>query len=72
MNVKFPQMLAEDGAKYLANTGRELTPWISCSIPEIGIELHSRCFACRIDENGEFQSLEDGDGEAFINFFPVR
>ena len=72
MNVKFPKMLAEDGAKYFENTGRRLTPWVSCSIPEIGVELHSRCFACRIDENGEFQSLEDDDGEAFINFFPVR
>ncbi len=70
MNVKFPQILAEDGSKYFEETGRELTPWVSCSIPEAGVELRSRCFACRIDENGEFQSIEDGD--AFVEYFPVK
>lgn len=72
MNVTFPEMLAEDGAEYFAHTGREMKPWISCSIPEIGVELHSRCFACRIDENGEFQSLEDGDGDVFVRYFPMK
>ena len=72
MNVKFPRMLAEDGSKYFENTGHELTRWVSCSIPEIGVELHSRCFACRIDENGELQSLEDGDGDAFVKYFPIK
>ena len=46
--------------------------YITCSIPELGVELHTRCFACRIDENGVFQSLEDGDGEKFIDYFPLR
>lgn len=42
---------------------------ISCEIPEIGFKIHSRCFACRIDENGELQSLEKGDAEKFIDYF---
>ena len=37
-------------------------------IPEIGLTLHSRCFVCRIDENGNFKSLEDGDIDKFINY----
>lgn len=41
----------------------------SCEIPELGFKIHSRCFACRIDENGELQSLEKGDGEKFIDYF---
>ena len=72
MNVTFPEMLAEYGEKYREDTGREMTPWVSCKIPEIGVELHSRCFACRMDENGEFQSLEDGDGDVFVKYFPER
>ena len=46
--------------------------YITCSIPELGVELHSRCFACRIDENGVFQSLRDGDEAKFIDYFPMR
>ena len=46
--------------------------YITCSIPELGVELHTRCFACRIDGNGVFQSLEDGDDDKFIDYFPLR
>ena len=46
-------------------------PRISCSIPEIGLELHTLCFACRMDERGELQSLENGDAEAFMKYFPM-
>lgn len=46
--------------------------YISCVIPEIGLKLHSRCFACRIDGNGELQSLEKCDGQRFIDYFPIR
>ena len=46
--------------------------YITCSIPELGVELHTRCFACRIDGNGVFQSLEDGDEDKFIDYFPIR
>lgn len=44
---------------------------VSCKIPELNFEIHTRCFACRIDENGDFQSLEAGDGEKYIKYFTV-
>lgn len=47
------------------------TKSVSCKIPEIDFEIHTRCFACRIDRNGELQSLENGDGEKFMEYFVV-
>ena len=44
---------------------------VSCRISEIGFEIHTRCFACRIDDNGELQSLENGDEEKFMEYFVV-
>lgn len=72
MNVTFPERVAAHSAEYFENTGREMRPWVSCTIPEIGLELHTRCFACRMDESGSFQSLEDGDGDAFVKYFPEK
>ena len=31
------------------------------SIPEMGLEIYSRCIACRMTASGEFQSIEDED-----------
>lgn len=72
VNVKFPEMYKRDAAEYKEHTGREFTMHVSCRIPEIDFEIHTRCFACRIDENGELQSLQDGDEEKFIEYFPMR
>ena len=47
------------------------TNYVSCESPEIGFKIHSRCFACRIDENGELQTLEKGDSKYFINYFTM-
>lgn len=69
INVKFPKQYAEDAERYKASTGKEMKMQVSCEIPEIALTIHTRCFACRIDENGEFQSLEAGDGEKFIDYF---
>lgn len=71
VNVRFPEQYAKLGKKYKEQTGREMTMYVSCEIPEIGFKIHTRCFACRMDENGELQSLENGDGEKFIAYFPV-
>lgn len=68
LNVEFPQYAKEYREKY----DEELQMKATCSIPELGIELHTRCFACRIDKNGVFQSLEDGDEDKFIEYFPIR
>lgn len=72
VNVKFPEHYKENAKEYKERTGREFTMYVSCSIPEIGFEIHTRCFACRIDDNGELQSLENGDGEKFIQYFPLK
>lgn len=54
-----------------AYIAEDRTDYISCEIPEINFKIHTRCFACRIGENGELQSLENGDGEKFIEYFVV-
>jgi len=72
VNEDFPEMYARDGAKYLKRWGKELKMHVSCEIPEIGFKIHTRCFACRMDENGVLHSLEDDDYKRFIHYFPVR
>ena len=67
----FPKYLKEMGEKYKKECGKDMQPIISCVIPELNLTLHTRCFVCRIDENGDFQSLEKGDGEKFIDYLPM-
>ena len=38
-------------------------------IPELNIELYSRCIACRMREDGELESLQNGDYEKIIKYF---
>ncbi len=45
---------------------------VSCEIPSIGFRIHTRCIACRMDEYGVFQSLQDEDFEKFIHYFPIK
>ena len=72
VNVKFPEQYAEHAEEYKEHTGREFTMQVTCKIPEIDFEIHTRCFACRMDDNGELQSLESGDGEKFVKYFSIR
>ncbi len=72
VNVEFPEIYAEDGAEYLARWGEELKMHVSCEIPKIDFKIHTRCFACRMDENGVLQSLEGDDYKQFIHYFPAR
>lgn len=37
-------------------------------IEELGITLYSRCIVCRMNEDGELASLEDGDYEKFEKY----
>ena len=37
-------------------------------IPEIKLELYSRCIVCRMNENGELESLHDNDYDKFIKY----
>ena len=72
VNEEFPRYYAEDGADYLARWGEELKMHVSCEIPEIGFKIHTRCFACRMDDNGILQSLVGDDYKQFINYFPTK
>ena len=72
VNEEFPRYYAEDGAEYLARWGEELKMHVSCEIPEIGFKIHTRCFACRMDDNGILQSLVGDDYKQFINYFPTK
>lgn len=72
INVEFPEIYAREEKRYLKDGGEELKIHVSCEIPELGFKIHTRCIACRIDENGVLQSLEDGDGEKFIAYFPIK
>ena len=72
VNVEFPETYKRLSAWYREGTGREMTMPVSCEISEIGFKIHTRCFACRMDENGVLQSLEDDDYKQFIHYFPER
>lgn len=69
VNVDFPELYKEY-ADWHRETGREMTMHVSCEIPEIGFKIHTCCFACRIDENGVLQSLQNDDYKQFIHYFP--
>lgn len=38
-------------------------------IPENNITLYSRCIACRMDENGDFYSLDESDCDTVFKYF---
>ena len=40
-------------------------------IPELDIELYSRCFVCRMNEDGELESLQRGDSKKFIKYLAM-
>lgn len=71
VNVEFPEIYARNGADYLERWGEELKMHISCEIPEISFNIHTRCFACRMEPNGTLSSLEVGDAEKVMHYFPV-
>lgn len=38
------------------------------TIPESNVEIYSRCVVCRMNENGELESLQSGDYEKFVKY----
>ena len=40
-------------------------------IPEMDLMLYSRCIACRMNEDGEFESLENEDFIKFMQYLTV-
>lgn len=63
VNVEFPKRYERDNEKYRELWGEDMEMYVTCMIPELNLTLHTRCFACRIDENGVLQSLQDGDSK---------
>lgn len=72
VNEDFPRLYEKEGKDYFDLWGEELKMHVSCEIPEIGFKIHTRCFACRMDENGVLQSLEEDDYKHFIHYLPVK
>lgn len=58
-----------EGEKLLREEGYKIKPL--AVIPELNLTLYSRCIALRMDENGEFGSLQEGEGE-FIEKYLSR
>ena len=50
----------------LRDKNYELKPLVV--IPQLNIKLYSRCVVCRINENGELESLQSGDYKKFAEY----
>lgn len=37
-------------------------------IPELDLELYSRCIVCRLNDTGELESLQESDFEGFMKY----
>ena len=51
----------------LEKDGYEIKPL--AIIPEYDMKLYSRCIACRMNENGELESVEKEDYDKIIEYF---
>lgn len=52
--------------KIFKKNGYVLSPL--ATIPEMNLEIYSRCIACRVDENGNLASVQKGDYEKVIKY----
>jgi len=50
----------------LEERGYEMKPL--AEVPELGLRLYSRCIALRITEEGEFASVQSGDGAYIMKY----
>ncbi len=69
VHEEYPALVAQKGDHYRQRCGKEIPMQISCRIPEIGLTIHTRCFACRIDEIGNLQSLQPEDSTPVLMTF---
>ena len=56
----------EDKERYFQQDGYVLKPL--AAIPELGVEIYSRCIACRMDKDGKLQSLQPEDYRAVMQY----
>ena len=55
-----------EGERLLKDENYKIKPL--AVIPEIGLTLYSRCIALRLNEDGSFASLQDGDGRILVKY----
>ena len=55
-----------EGERLLKDENYKIKPL--AVIPEIGLTLYSRCIALRLNEDGSFASLQDGDGRIQVKY----
>ncbi|MDO4479406.1 MAG: hypothetical protein Q4B73_10315 [Lachnospiraceae bacterium] len=70
VNVEFPEDHAKKAPFYKEYLGKDYKMRVTCHIPELDTTLHTRCFACRLDKDGNFESLELNDIDKFMHYFP--
>lgn len=71
VNVEFPELFARENQEYREHCGEDIKMHVSCEIPEIGFKIYTRCFACRINSAGEFESLQPEDYRIIVSYFPA-
>lgn len=57
----------KDKEEYFKEDAYVLKPL--ATIPELNLDIYSRCIACRMNENGELESLESEDFEVIKKYF---
>ena len=55
-----------DKQSYWESDGYELKPL--AVIPQIGLEIYSRCIACRMNQQGQFESLQEQDYDLVMGY----
>ena len=55
-----------DKQSYWESDGYELKPL--AVIPQIGLELYSRCIVCRVNKQGQFESLQEQDYDLVMGY----
>lgn len=55
-----------DKQSYWKSAGYELKPL--AVIPQIGLELYSRCIVCRMNEEGKLEGLQDEDYDLVMEY----
>ena len=63
--VRIEERLKE-GEKLLREENYEIKPL--AVIPEINLTLYSRCIALRMNEDGSFASLQEGDSRILVKY----
>lgn len=71
VNVEFPEIVAMSGEKYRERWGEELKMHVSCEIPEMNFKIHTRCIACRVNEQDELLDINNEDYGIIKKYFTI-